>query len=109
MAYLRLKFREKGLDIDNLKVSQDLTELKHNGVSKVIIDFKIKKYEKIVTNVNTHDLQSTNGSDINQIRQNTVDVAPIKWDSMSIDEQISYIHAKMNESRSLHDQDSYNY
>ena len=109
LAYLRLKFREKGLDIDNLKVSQDLTELKHNGVSKVIIDFKIKKYEKIVTNVNTHDLQSTNGSDINQIRQNTVDVAPIKWDSMSIDEQISYIHAKMNESRSLHDQDSYNY
>ena len=40
---------------------------------------------------------------------NTVDVTPIKWDSMSIDEQISYIHAKMNESRSLHDQDSYNY
>ena len=57
LAYLRLKFREKGLDIDNLKVSQDLTELKHNGVSKVIIDFKIRKYEKTVTNVNTHDLQ----------------------------------------------------
>lgn len=46
IAYLKLKFREKGLDIEDIKISQDLSELQHNGVSKVIIDFKIKKYEK---------------------------------------------------------------
>lgn len=46
LAYLKLKFREKGLDIDNLNIKQDLSELKHNGVSKVIIDFQVKKYEK---------------------------------------------------------------
>lgn len=46
LAYLKLKFREKGLDIDNLNIKQDLSELKHNGVSKVIIDFQVKRYEK---------------------------------------------------------------
>lgn len=46
IAYLRLKFREKGLDIENLTVKQDLSELQHNGVSKVIIDFQVNKYEK---------------------------------------------------------------
>ncbi len=46
LAYLKLKFREKGLDIDNFTIKQDLSELKHNGISKVIIDFKLKKYEK---------------------------------------------------------------
>ena len=48
IAYLKMKFREKGLDIDNLNIKQDLTELQHNGVSKVIIDFQLKKYEKKV-------------------------------------------------------------
>lgn len=46
IAYLKLKFREKGLDIEDIKVSQDLSELQHNGISKVIIDFKLKKYQK---------------------------------------------------------------
>lgn len=48
LAYLKMKFRERGLDIDNLNIKQDLTELQHNGVSKVIIDFQLKKYEKKV-------------------------------------------------------------
>lgn len=51
LAYLKLKFREKGLDIDNLNIKQDLSELKHNGVSKVIIDFQVKKYEKKDTSI----------------------------------------------------------
>lgn len=46
LAYLKLKFREKGLDIDSINIKQDLSELKHNGVSKVILDFQVKKYEK---------------------------------------------------------------
>ncbi len=142
LAYLRLKFREKGLDIENLKISQDLTELKHNGVSKVIVDFKIKKYEKTTSTVIDDTIQNNNRymhpmakklnelekvkqiartnndieaykraqADIEQIiRQNPATVSPEKWDSMSIDEQISYVQVKMNESKILHDQDSYNY
>lgn len=58
LAFLKLKFREKGLDIDDLKVSQDLSELQHNGVSKVIIDFKIKKYENNIQNNQENDIKS---------------------------------------------------
>lgn len=58
MAYLKLKFREKGLDIEDLRINQDLSELQHNGVSKVIIDFKIKKYEKVAQNVQNNTPQS---------------------------------------------------
>ena len=57
MAYLKLKFREKGLDIENLKISQDLSQLQHNGVSKVIIDFKVKKYEKAISNQQSNNIQ----------------------------------------------------
>ena len=32
LAYLKLKFREKGLDIEELKVSQDLSELQHKDI-----------------------------------------------------------------------------
>lgn len=58
LAFLKLKFREKGLDIEDLKISQDLSELQHNGVSKVIIDFKVKKYEKNVQNNHENVIQS---------------------------------------------------
>ena len=58
LAYLKLKFREKGLDIEDLKISQDLTELQHNGISKVIIDFKIKRYEKNSQNSESMDLSN---------------------------------------------------
>ena len=142
LAYLKLKFREKGLDIENLKISQDLTELKHNGVSKVIIDFKVRKYERTTSTVVEDNIQSNNRymhpmakelnalekakqdarrnndieaykraqADIEEIiRNNPATVSPEKWDSMSIDEQISYVQIKMNESKILHDQDSYNY
>ena len=142
LAYLRLKFREKGLDIENLKISQDLTELKHNGVSKVIIDFKVKKYERTTSIATQDNVQNNNRyihpmanelnelekvkqdaranndieaykkaqTDIEQtIRQNPATASPEKWDSMSVDEQISYIQVKINESKILHDQDAYNF
>ncbi|MDO5569684.1 MAG: hypothetical protein Q4G04_06260 [bacterium] len=57
MAYLKLKFREKGLDIEDLKVSQDLS-IMQTGQSKVIIDFKIKKYDRTIQNVQTNSTQT---------------------------------------------------
>lgn len=61
LAYLKMKFREKGLDLDNLTIKQDLSELQHNGVSKVIIDFQLKKYKKksSVSNKSTEEQAKT--------------------------------------------------
>lgn len=58
LAYLKLKFREKGLDIEDLKVSHDTSQFKKNGVSKIIIDFKIKKYENSIQNNKDNTIQS---------------------------------------------------
>lgn len=73
LAFLKLKFREKGLDIEDLKISQDLSELQHNGVSKVIIDFKVKKYEKNVQNnqenVIQFNIQHPRAQDLNELER----------------------------------------
>lgn len=135
MAYLRLKFREKGLDIDDLKINQDLTELQHNGISKVIIDFKVKKLEqtKIIDNNFLHHPKATELNELEKqlqiakqnndevaynyaktniekiIRENRLEVSPDKWELMNVDEQISYVTLKMNEAKVLNDQDEFNY
>lgn len=73
LAFLKLKFREKGLDIEDLKVSQDLSELQHNGVSKLIIDFKVKKYEKVVQsnqeNVVQSNIQHPRSQELNELER----------------------------------------
>lgn len=73
MAYLKLKFREKGLDIEDLRISQDLSELQHNGVSKVIIDFKIKKYEKVTqnaqNNISQSNIQHPRANELNELER----------------------------------------
>ena len=73
VAFLKLKFREKGLDIENLRVNQDLSELQHNGVSKVIIDFKIKKYEKSVQNnqenITQSNIQHPRAQELNELER----------------------------------------
>lgn len=42
-------------------------------------------------------------------REKPATVMPEKWDSMSMDEQILYVQLKVNESKVLHDKDSFNY
>lgn len=73
LAFLKLKFREKGLDIEDLKVSQDLSELQHNGVSKLIVDFKVKKYEKVVQsnqeNVVQSNIQHPRSQELNELER----------------------------------------
>lgn len=46
IAYLKLKFRERGLDIDGINITLDTSRFKKDGISTVILDFNIKKYEK---------------------------------------------------------------
>ncbi len=55
IAYLKLKFREKNLDISNFKLTQDLSKLQHDGYSNVIINFNLTPYKK--KTVDIHDLQ----------------------------------------------------
>lgn len=136
LALLKLKFREKGLDIEDLRISQDLTELQHNGSSKVIIDFKIKRYEKQVNNSKSSMFQHPRANELNElekqkqiakqnndevtynhaqanieriIQQNRLEVSPTQWDSMNIDEQIAFVKTKIIESKVLRDQDEFNY
>ncbi len=73
MAYLKLKFREKGLDIEDLRISQDLSELQHNGVSKVIINFKIKQCENakqnVQNNISQSNIQHPRANELNELER----------------------------------------
>lgn len=138
-AYLKLKFREKGLDIEDLKISQNLEELQQNGISKVIIDFKIKKYKKDISDsktIDSIDYQHPRATELNElekekqiakqnndkvaynnaqsaiekiIRESPAEVTPEEWDSMNLSQQISFVKVKINESKILHDEDAFNY
>ena len=138
LAYLKMKFRERGLDIENIKIKQDLTQLQKNGYSRVIIDFKIKKYEKKKNNQvsNTSLFKHPKATELNElekmkqiakqnndevgynyaknnieriIRENQASVSPEQWDSMGIDERIAFVQMKINEAKVLRDKDSFNY
>ena len=73
MAYLKLKFREKGLDIEDLRISQDLSELQHNGVSKVNINFKIKQCENakqnVQNNISQSNIQHPRANELNELER----------------------------------------
>ena len=45
LAYLKLKFREKGLDIDDITISIDTSQFAHTGNSKISINYNLKKYD----------------------------------------------------------------
>lgn len=108
IAYLKMKFREKGLDIDNLNIKQDLTELQHNGVSKVIIDFQLKKYEK---QVDVSDQQTTVqlSSDLNKKEEQKFFTHPKadllnelekqKKDALANNDEVAYNFAQSNIER----------
>ena len=138
ISYLRLKFQEKGLDIENFRIFLDTSELQHNGVSKVIIDFKVKKHEKkaVISRDENKHFSHPRAKELNAleerkkkaklnndraayisaqsqiesiIKETQVQVSPEQWDSMNIDERVDFFKLKMNEARVLHDEDSYNY
>ena len=138
IAYLKLKFREKGLDIEDIKVSQDLSELQHNGISKVIIDFKLKKYQKedIIQLGENELFQHPKARELNElgkkkqiakqngdqksaiyyqneiekiVKENELSISPEEWDKLTDEQKISYYKIKMNESKVFKDEVSYNF
>lgn len=128
LAYLKLKFRERDLDIDGLKISQDLSELQKNGVSKVIINFNVKKYEKKDSSNLFHHPRAEELNNLEKqkqiakqnkdqvaynnaqssiekiIRETRVEVSQEQWDKMSLPQKISFVQVKINEAKILHDE-----
>ncbi len=101
LAYLKLKFMEKGINIDNLTIKQDLTELQHNGISKVIIDFQIKKYEKKETVTPKH--QKT------QVQSKVRDNDTIKFFSHPKADLLNELDKQKKEALAQNDQVAYNF
>ena len=103
LAFLKLKFREKGLDIEDLKISQDLSELQHNGVSKVIIDFKVKKYEELVQsnqeNVVQSNIHHPRAQELNELERQK-QIAKQNNDEVAYNYAKSSIEKIIRESRS---------
>lgn len=65
IAYLRLKCREHGFDIDSFNMNLDDMEFQKNGVSKVSINFNKKEYKKSNTSeqIEIHNLSGNNKFD----------------------------------------------
>lgn len=112
LAYLKMKFREKGLDIDNLSIKQDLSELQHNGVSKVIINFQVKKYEKKV-DISNQQTTVQPSSDLHKKDEQKFFTHPKadllnelekqKKDALSNNDEVAYNFAQSNIERIIRD------
>lgn len=138
LAYLRMLSREQGFDFENLQVSQDLSELKHNGVSKVIIDFKKKTLKRETENKDSNSITFSHpkAADLNYLEEqkrlakknndeeaynyavknierivseNQVVITEEQWDKMTNQEKVDFIKLKMNESIVLKDKEAFNY
>lgn len=136
MALLKLKFREKGLDISDLKIN--LVEIPRTGQYTVNIDYKISKYEisnenKLEDNnkyshpkadiLNQLEEQKKEALKYNDnvsynyaqenikkiIKENPATVTPDEWDKMNYDQKLSFIDIKRKESKILDDHDAFNY
>ena len=138
IAYLKMKYREKGLDIEDFVVTQDRAELQHNGVSKVIIDFKIKPYKKenrveekkdstfdyeqsdILKDLERQKQQALNNKDevaVNYynnsikatLKNNPISITPDLWEKMNNEQKKRFIELKMKEAKILEDKDAFIY
>lgn len=138
IAYLKMKYREKGLDIEDFVVTQDRTELQHNGVSKVIINFKIKPYKKenkvevrkestfdyeqsdILKDLERQKQQALNNKDevaVNYynnsikatLKNNPISITPDLWEKMNNEQKKRFIELKMKEAKILEDKDAFIY
>lgn len=107
LAYLKLKFREKGLDIENLNIKQDSTRLKRDGLTKVIIDFQIKKYEKkssienqqTNTQTNSNIMQEDNQAFKHPKADILNDLEKQKKDAQAHNDEVAYNYAQSNIER----------
>lgn len=136
ISYLKMKYREKGLDIENFRISQDKSELKKNGLLKVIIDFDIKPYRKekheeikstfeyeqsdILKNLERQKHEALKNNDEvaanyyensikTTLKNNPISVSPEVWDTMDNNQRKRFIELKMKEAKILQDKEAFIY
>ncbi len=124
ISLLRLKFREKGFDIDDFSIKIDTSEFKKNGYSTVIIDFKKKPYKKEdKQSINIHSLTGDEKLEYAKKQlekaQANGDLDMISYWQTIIRNSSSYRHPKANvlneleakkqEARQDNDHDAFNY
>ncbi len=69
---------------------------------------ELERQKQIAKQNNDEDAYKYAQSNIERIiNQNQASISPEKWDSLSIDEQISFAEVKINESKILHDKDAF--
>lgn len=130
LAYLRLKLREKGMDLENFSINLDTTEFKQNGYSEIIIDLKKKtkqnensyaysqsdklnelerkKQEAIQAN-DKNKAQYYQNNIRSVLRSNPIVVSPEQWDRMDTEEKLKYYRLKMKEAKTFNDRVSFEY
>ena len=131
LAYLKLKFREKNLDISNFNLTQDLSKLQHDGISKIIINFNISPYKKdnkpikhplnkILEELEKLKKEAQSlGDDVgvnyyesnikNIISEHPLEASPEEWDNYTLEQKEQFFILKMKEAKILGDKDSFNY
>ena len=71
---------------------------------------ELERQKQIAKQYNDEDAYQYAQSNIERIiEQNQATISPEQWDSLSIDEQISFVRLKINESKILHDKDAFDY
>mgnify|MGYP005792979897 FL=1 len=111
IAYLKMKFREKGLDIDNIVIkTQEVKQAngKSSGQYTVIIDFQLKKYEKKVEVFNQQTTVQTS-SDLQKKEEQKFFTHPKadllnelekqKKDALANNDEVAYNFAQSNIER----------
>lgn len=128
LAYLKLKFRERGYDVSNLAIKLDTSQLQKNGVSKVSIDYDIRNYTKgyqhpkatILNELENSKRNAKNDDDkvayrfaqtnIERIvNENEISVTPEQWSKMTREQKTSFMILKMKEAKALKDKSLYDY
>lgn len=130
LAYLRLKLREKGMDLESFNINLDTTEFQHNGYSDVSIDLKKKTKEKENSYIffqsdklNDLERQKQEAIQANDtvaaeyyqanirsvLEKNPVEVTPEQWDKLDTEGKQKFYTLKMKESKAFNDKDSFDY
>ena len=134
-ALIKRKFRQRGIDMEDLRIKIDTTNFKRDGVSDVIIEVgtkplvsskesagesfhhpaaeQLKGLEKGLTEaIKDRDTDAIKGyreAIKTTVLNNPLEVKPEEWDEMNDDQKRRFYELKMRESKAAGDDDSYDF
>lgn len=130
IAMLKRRFRQHGLELNDIRVNIDQTRFKKEGNSDVIINIDSsplqkessfhhpfaeqlnnleKGLEEAKKNGNEEDIAGYQAAIRMTIERHPLEVAPDAWDKMTTADRTKFFQIKMKESKILGDKDAYNY